>query len=212
MKYLSTAVCAAAILAAGPALAADNPAWTWGQVQYTSMTSGDDNADQWGIDLSMGFADMFHVQASYFDGDMGEDWSGLGTDEYDGWKLTAGVHPHLSDRTDAVFNLNYTSYDIDHTREDVSMWGFGAGLRHMLTDRFEINGMVNWNRGDVDHVPSDEDDFTFISWQVGGRYLFNDNISAGLTYSDSDIGSAAGLLLGGGSLKLDLRYQFADFF
>lgn len=210
MKILGTAVCAAAILAAGSALAADNPAWTWGQAQYTSMTSGDDNADQWGIDLSMGFADMYHFQVSYFDGDSGYN-DGSGTDKYDGWKITAGVHPALSSSTDAVFNINYTTIDIDHTREDVSMWGFGAGLRHMLTDRFELTGMINWNRGDVDHWESYEDDFTFISWEVGGRYLFNEAISAGLTYSDSDATGGIGMLLGG-SLKLDIRYQFADFF
>lgn len=209
MKYLSTAVCAAAILAAGPALAADNPAWTFGQANYTSYTSGDDNADSWGIDLSMGIADLYHVQLGYFDGDSGTDWDGDGSDNYDGWKITAGVHPALNDRTDAVFNLNYTSYDLDHTREDISTWGFGAGLRHMLTDRFELTGMVNWDRGDIDHISNS--DFTFISWEVGGRYLFNNNVSAGLTYRDSDIGSDFDWL-GGGSLKLDIRYQFADFF
>ncbi|MBW7929857.1 MAG: hypothetical protein H3C57_00925 [Gammaproteobacteria bacterium] len=203
MKYLSTAVCAAAILAAGPALAADNPAWTYGQAQYTSFTSGDDNADQWGIDLSMGIADLYHVQVSYFDGDNGTDWDDDGTDNYDGWRLIAGVHPAISDRTDAVFNLRYTSVDTDHTNRDSSAWGLGAGLRHMLTDNFELAGMINWDRGDVDH--DSDSDFTTTSWEVGGRYLFNNAVSAGLTYND-------GSGWGASSLKLDVRYQFADFF
>ena len=201
MKYLSTAVCAAAVLAAGSAFAGDNPAWTWGQGQFTSMSSGDDSSDELGLTGSIGIADLFHVQASYLNGTSGI--TGGPDQDYDGWRLVGGVHPHIGANTDAVFNLRYTSYNLDDTSNDVDAWGVGAGLRHMLTDKVELNGMINWDRADVDHVSNGKS--TNVSWEVGGRYLVTPEFSAGVTYNDS-----GSVYYGGGSMTLDLRYQFRD--
>ncbi len=205
MKLINTAVLAAAALAVAPAFAGDNPAWTWGQVNYSQASSVDETADSFGIDASMGIADLFHVQVGYFDGDMGA--SGPESD-YDGWRLTAGVHPHIGANTDAVFNIRYTSLDIDDTNEDLNAWGLSAGLRHMLTDKFEINGAINWDRYDIDH---DSTDFTITGWTVGGRYLVTPEFSVGVSYSDADVRGAGYGYFGGGSTNIDLRYQFPDF-
>lgn len=198
MKYLSTAVCAAAVLAAGPALAGDNPAWTWGQIDYSQSSSGDDTSDAFGLGGSLGIADLFHVQLGYENGTLGND---LGPDQdYDGYTITVGVHPHIGAATDAVFNVSYGKFNLDDTRYDVDGWGLGAGLRHMLTDQFEINGMIDWTRSSIDHVSNG--DSTDLSWTVGGRYLITPAISAGVSYTDA----------GEGTGTIDLRYQFADLF
>lgn len=198
MKYLSTAVCAAAVLAAGPALAGDNPAWTWGQIDYSQASSGDDTSDAFGLGGSLGIADLFHVQLGYQNGTIGNDF---GPDQdFDGYTVTAGVHPHIGAATDAVFNVSYSKFNLDDTNNDVDGWGLGAGLRHMLTDQFEINGMIDWTRSSIDHVSNG--DSTDLSWTVGGRYLITPAISAGVSYTDA----------GEGTGTIDLRYQFADLF
>lgn len=205
MRYLSTAVCAAAVLAAGSAFAGENPAWTWGQIGYTSSSSGDDTTDAFGLNGSLGIADLFHFQVGYVNGSIGDVFGGPDQD-YDGYSIVAGVHPHIAAGTDAVFNLRYQDMDRDDTNEDIDGWGLGAGLRHMLTDQFELNGMINWDRYSVDHVSNG--DGTVVSWTVGGRYLATPALSVGVSYTDADktaffVGDAA---------TLDVRYQFGDLF
>lgn len=202
MKILSVAACAMAALVAAPVFAADNPAWTYGQLQYQQSTSGDDTADAYGIVGSLGMADLFHVQAEYAGGNVGYS----GDDDYDQFRIIAGVHPAVGPNTDAVFNLRYTNIDFDDNGEDdIDVWGVGAGLRHMLTDKFELNGMINWDRYNPDHNSSDT---TVASWSVGGRYLVTPNFSAGVSYSDA--GNIGGYSLITGAATIDVRYQFGD--
>lgn len=203
MKNLGTAVCAVAFLAAAPAFAGDNPAWTYGQVQYQQSTSGDDTADAIGIAGSLGIADLFHVQAEFASGNFGTS----GDDDYDRYSIIAGVHPAVGPNTDAVFNIRYSSMDPDDSSDDLDAWGVGAGLRHMLTDKFELNGMINWDRYSEDNS---SDDLTAVSWTVGGRYLMTPNVSAGVSYTD--FGNVGGSIysFAGGAATIDVRYQFGD--
>lgn len=205
-KYLTAAIGAAAALALSPAMAADGLGYTWGQLGYSQSTSGDSTTDAFGVDASVGFADLFHIQLGYVDGTIGEgDWDGSTWRDldYDGYHVVLGVHPHVGANTDAIFNLRYTKIDLDRTRDDLSAFGIGAGLRHMLTDKLEVNGMINWDRWDVDHV---SDDFTTVSWAVGGRYLITPEFSLGIGYDNGDNE------YGVGTATIDFRYQFRDLF
>ncbi len=204
MKILSTAAFAMAALVAAPAFAA-GPAWTYGQLGYTQYTSGDDTSDSFNLDGSLGIADLFHVQAQYSNGTFGcsDECSDV---DFDGYKIVAGVHPHVGPNTDAVLNVRYSKLNLDDTDNDTDGWGLGAGLRHMLTDKFEVNAMISWDSMDVDHT---DYDYTISSWSVGGRYLMTPALSVGVTYSDGDTASSYNFF-GGGSATVDLRYQFGD--
>lgn len=204
MKIFSTAVCAVAALVAIPALAAEGPAWTYGQLGYTQISSFD-NSDSFNLDGSLGIADLFHVQAQYRNGQFGDFGEGDDNTDFDTWTITAGVHPHVGASTDAVFDVRYTNIDIHDTNNDADAWGLGAGLRHMMTDKLELNAMINWDRISPDNS---NEHLNNSSWTVGGRYMMTPALSAGVSYTDSD--STGFLGFGGGAATVDVRYQFGD--
>jgi hypothetical protein len=196
-----------ALVAAVPAVAAE-PDWTYAQLAYLRADSGDDATDGFRLDGSLAFADMFHVQAGYVDASLGV--TGGEDIDFDGYRFAVGVHPMVGENTHAVADIQYFDYSYDGTAgnpdNDVDGVGVGVGLRHMLTDEVEVNGMAWWNEGSEDDAisPGTDEDFSDISLEIGGRYRFNENLSAGVTVTTNDS------LAGGDSAKIDLRYSFAD--
>ena len=83
-------------------------------------------------------------------------------------------------------------------------FGVGIGLRHMLTPNVEVSGLAWWNEGSDDDNLGNDNDFSDISLELGGRYLFTDNLSLGVTIVTNDS------IVGGDSAKIDVRWQFGD--
>lgn len=200
MKKLTMALWATAALAGAGTAVAENPAWTYGQLGYLRADSGDDANWAGQIKGSLAFAETFHFQAEYLDGEVGAPGGDL---DFDGYQLTLGAHPSVGENTDAVVAIRYFDATLEAPGGDLDEDGFGigAGLRHMLTSNVEVMGMAWWDEGEEDLLGGGSDDFTDISFEIGGRYLFNDNISAGVTIDQSDSED---------SVLIDVRYQFDD--
>lgn len=207
MRMMSKALVASAVLAAPAVTLADGPAWTYGQFGYLRADSVSDTTDAFSTRGSLGFADNFHFQGEYLDGDIGYD-SGV---DFDGYILTLGANPSVGESTDAIFAIRYfdLTYDTSPSDVDYDGYGIGVGLRHMFADNVELNASAWWNEGEgeIDLGGSDGDeDVSDISLELGGRYFFNDNISAGVTVITNDLKAL------GDSATIDVRYQFADLF
>lgn len=208
MKTLNKALCAAVALALPGLALGDNPAWSYGQLGYFRADSGDDSTDAYRVKGSLGFAENFHVQAEWIDGEYGitDDFN---NQDFDGYRFVLGWNPSVGANTDAVVQLQYFDLEADSVSPggsdiEVDGFGLGAGLRHMLTEKVELNAMAWWNEAEWDDGSSKED-FSDISLEVGGRYLFNDSISAGVTVVVNDpIADHAD------SMTIDFRWQFAD--
>jgi hypothetical protein len=201
MKKVTMALWAAAALAATGTAVAENPAWTYGQLGYIRADSGDDATDGFRVKGSLGISENFHFQAEYVDGTIG----GSPDIDFDGYQVQVGANPSVGASTDAVVALRYfdLTYDASGGDDDVDGFGLGLGLRHMLADAVEVNAMAWWDEGEEDFGTSDED-FSDISLELGGRYLFTDNFSAGVTVITNDS------MTSGDSATIDLRYQFDD--
>lgn len=204
MKKLTMALCAAAALGGAATAAAENPAWTYGQLGYFRADSVDDTTDGFNLKGSLGIAENFHVQAEYVDGDIGDN-----TDiEFDGYTVVLGAHTGVSNSTDALVEIRYfdLSYDLPNNGVDYDGFGLGVGLRHMLADNVEVNARAWWNDGEGDISGfTDDTDVEDVSLVLGGRYMFTDNVSAGVTIITNDVMTA-----GGDSANIDVRYQFGD--
>jgi hypothetical protein len=200
MKNVSKALLAVAAVAVPGIVLGENPAWTYGQVGYYRADSGDDATDGFQVKGSLGFAENFHFQAEYIDGTIGTPGSDI---DFDGYELTIGAHPSVGENTDAVLAFHYFDSTVEDIPTDLDSDGFGigAGLRHMLTSNVEVNAMAWWDEGEVDLSGGGNEDFTDIRFEIGGRYLFNDNFSAGVTIDQGDDLD---------SVLIDVRYQFDD--
>ena len=99
--------------------------------------------------------------------------SGLDFDE-----TVIGMEYHISiaPKTDLTTNLKYINQNTD-LASDADGYGAGIGVRHWLMDKVEVDANVDYK--DVD----DKDDTRL---EVGARYYFNDTISAGVGYSNSE--------------------------
>lgn len=209
MKTLNKALCAAVALALPGVALSDNPAWTYGQVGYYKADSGDDSTDGYRIKGSLGFAENFHFQAEWLDGDLDESFYGSSTD-FDGYRIVLGANPSVGANTDAVVQIQYFDLDYDYTggKTTVDGWGVGGGIRHMIADRVEVNGMIWWNEAEWEDKGSNyTEDFSDVSLEIGGRYLFTDALSVGLTVVTNDP-----IAEHSDSLTIDLRWQFNDLF
>ena len=182
-------------------LAVAGPSWTYFDAGYNRADSGDDETDGFQLEGSFGFADKYHVQATYYDGEVGGSGGSGDNPDYDGYRLAAGINPAVTDGTDFVFQIGYFDLEEDDTglRDDsVDGYDLRVGLRSMLTDNVEIFGYVNTVIGEADcdnggtcsilNVRADDgDDFTEISAIVGGQYLFTDNIGLTLKYEQDGL-------------------------
>ncbi|MGI9292066.1 MAG: hypothetical protein ACR2QG_12430 [Gammaproteobacteria bacterium] len=183
-------------------LAVAGPNWTYADIGYNRADSGDEETDGFQLQGSFGFADKYHVQATYFDGEVGGNGGANSNPDYDGYRISLGINPAVTDNTDFVFQIGYFDLEEDDSDVDgddsVDGYELRVGLRSMLTDNVEIFGYVNTAIGEADCdnggacnilgvVAADGDDFTEISAIVGGQYLFTDNIGLSLQYEQDGL-------------------------
>lgn len=182
-------------------LAVAGPSWTYADIGYVRADSGDDETDAFEIEGSFGFADKYHIQASYADGENGDVGNG---EDFDGYEIRAGINPAVTDNTDFVFQVGY--FDVSQetpSDDDVDVDGYilSVGMRSMFTDQVELSAFVDSVTGEVDSdacgaaavagcPAEDGDDITDIILRVGGQYFFTDNLSLNIEYEDGDDSSA----------------------
>ena len=213
MKKLGTGILAAsALLLAGTASAATSglPQWTYGQVGYFQADStGKDQTDAYTVEGSLQFLDVMHFQASYINGSLG---AGPVTNDFDGYQLTLGYHPAITESSQAVFNVIYydSNYKVDEGSDpERDGYGLGIGFRSNVTDHVEASAIAYWTNsniknGNFDFCSGSNCDSTNVSLQFGGRWNFTKAISAGATVilGDDVIGSGAD------SMNVDVRWTF----
>jgi hypothetical protein len=212
MNKLGTALLSASALLVAGTAAAELPEWTYGQLGYYQADSfGDEQTDGVTVDASVGFLDVWHFQAGYIDGSLGQ---GSVTNDFDGWNVTLGAHPAINDKSQLVVNGYYfdTSYDNDTVSLGSSIdrdgFGFGVGVRTNVTDKVEASAIANWTDATFDEDNVSDEDATSISVVLGGRYNWTKNFSTGATVviNDPVIVSAGS---SNNSMNLDVRYTFA---
>lgn len=215
MKKLGTALLSASALLVAGTAAAELPEWTYVQAGYYQADSiGDEQTDGYTLDASLGFLDIWHIQAGYIDGSLGD--FGVQND-FDGWNVTIGAHPAINEKSQLVVNFNYfdTSYDLDGG-EGGSLgrdgYGVGVGVRTNVTDKVEASVIANWT--DASFSGASDFDQTSVSVVFGGRYNWTKDFSTGATVVINDptiVGEAS--LFGGSSnsMNLDVRWTFGGF-
>ncbi len=157
------------------------PAWTYVDLGYVIGDSdeeefGDGDTSGYLLRGSIGLGGLFHVQASYSDTEIQDI-------EFDGYGISVGVHPALSDSTDLFVDIGYDTQSFDGSDIDMDTTFVATGLRSMITDNFELNARVSINAIDIDTL----EDQTDVGFGVGGQYFFNDNIGVGIDWSRRDV-------------------------
>jgi len=185
MKKLILALAAFAL--SGVAVA--GPSWTYVDLGYVRADSGDNDADAYGIAGSFGFGELFHVNAVWVDGTDSDD------DDFDSYRIGAGLHPAVTDDTDLVLEIGYATISSDDFSNDPSWVDLTLGVRSMITDRFELNAAIVTAVGDDDIGGADG--FTEVGINIGGQYFFNDAISINVVGSDEVV-------------KFGVRWSFGD--
>lgn len=107
------------------------------------------------------------------------------------YQLGIGYHTPIAESTDAVANISYVNLELEGSlgnataSVDESGYGAGVGVRHMFSDQLEGDASVDY---------IDINDFSDTSVSVGGRFHFNETISAGLGYTSGDEDTVSGTL------------------
>jgi len=187
----------AAMAITGTAVAGPN--WTYVDAGYVRGSSGNEDTDGFSLQGSVGFAEIWHAQLDYSDGEANGGKSSGGTDN-DGYTFTVGVNPAVSDTTDLVFDLSYFDIDNDTASSSSSVdgYGLGVGLRTMWTDQLEVNGGAEVVSGDAGGSNSD---FTNVIVSVGGVYSFTDNVAVSMDVANGGI-------VGGNAARFGVRWNF----
>jgi len=178
---MKKAMIAVAALAFSGAAAANGPAWTYIDAGAVFVDSGDDQTTGGAIEGSFGL-DLFHVNGSYV---LFQDVEGLGDDgeedDLDGFRVGVGIHPAITDSTDLVVEVGYSTFSADDSDADPDAIDLTLGVRSMITDQLELNAFVVTARGDTD---TDAGDFQDAGISIGGQYFFTDNFSVNASGSE----------------------------
>jgi len=195
MKKAILALAATAVT--GTAVA--GPSWTYVDLGYLRSSSISNDIDGYEVAGSIGFADMWHAQASY--GTQEVDGGGVEIDKY--YSVNVGVHPAITDNTDFVADVGYTKWDIENGNSP-KVYTLGLGVRSMLTEKMELSALLTTQSGDLDAGAND--DLTNIVPELGGQYFFTDNVSVNVAYA---WGNTEGVVLGtGNQAKFGVRWSF----
>jgi hypothetical protein len=204
---------AAALLAPGLALAAENMPWTYLEAGYIPKIGYDDfNADAGQLTGSIGFLGMGHAQVEYTDGsveDFGDD------SDFDGYRLVVGGHNQLGENTQLIGDLTYFDYSYDGGEgfggADLDGLGLGVGLRHALNSRAEVSAELWYLDGEAKWDGGGSEDFNSTILEIKGRYNWTKNLSTGLT------AFLGGTFFGGGNyfdnsnfVRADIRWAFGN--
>ena len=180
MRMTRLCMFAGAASVAGAAIADSGPKYTFGELAYTRVDyeDFDVDGDLFGIAGSIAVTDMFHLFATYDDGELEGDGGGdvdASTVEFGG-----GINYALSDTMDIVGQLAWVSAEFDAGRFggiDEDGYRVSGGLRAMMTPQFELNGGLTY-------VDIEDADDTAI--EFGGVYSFTDlfAVTAGASIGD----------------------------
>lgn len=125
-----------------------------------------------GFDLvgSLAVTDMLFLTATFsdteFDFNIDATEAGVGV----------GGHTPLSEQTD-LFGI-FALIDAEIGSNDESGYGFDFGLRHLLNDQVELEGGFGYQ---------DVYDESGTSFTIGGRYHFENAVSATISFSNTEI-------------------------
>jgi hypothetical protein len=215
---------AAALMAPGLALAAENMPWTYIEAGYIPKIGFDDNdgddntADAGQLTGSIGFLGMGHAQVEYTNGD-------AANTDFDGYRLVVGAHNQLGENTQLIGDLTYFDYSYDGGEgctvfncisDDIDTDGFGVGLglRHAINSRMEIAGQFWYLDGNVEQGNDDADVNTTIL-ELRARYNWTKQFSTGVTafiggafFGAGSVGSS--FLDTGDFYRLDARWSFGN--
>lgn len=196
-------------LLAGPALA-DAPKWTYVQAGYYQLDGYDSELDVQGLQLqgSIGFAERWHAQASWLEGDMDIDDENA---DLQGYRVSVGSHVPVTGDLQLVSDLFY--FDIERDADDqlfvdgdTDGYGVGVGLRTVLADKVDLYGLVNWTSADVT-LDDESTDYTDFGLSIIGRYNWTPAFSTGVQFNVND-SSLFGPLISTESAVIDLRWSF----
>jgi hypothetical protein len=143
--------------------------YTFAELLYLTGEVDDEDADGFQLGGSYAFNENFHVVGSYTTSDI--DVPG-GDVDADVLALGIGYHMPVADKLDLVAELQllHAEFDFSGGDDDENGWSLGAGVRYWLADKVELNG-------GLEHVDLEDDDTGIL---IGGRYYFDERISAGL--------------------------------
>lgn len=192
-------VAASAVVWSGAALA-EGPNWTYIDAGFWQGSEiGDGDNDLLSLEGSIEVFDNYHIAVEYVDGSAAVPGTGDDDTDIDGWEVTVGGHPAMTDNTDFVFEAFYFDLSADDFDDgtgnvngpDTDGFGTRIGLRSMYTDQVELHGNIEWRDGDIDDV-GDSNDLTQLAVNVGGQYFFTnvEQLSANIEASISDDTSA----------------------
>ena len=216
MKKLGTGLLAASALLVAGTASAELPDWTYVQAGYYQADStGKDQTDGFTVAGSLGFLDVWHIQADYINGSLG---IGPINNDFDGYQIALGAHPAITESTQLVVNGIYfdSNVDIDNA-DNINRDGYGAGVgfRSNVTDKVEASAVGYWTYENIDKSPfnicnssSDNCDATNVSLVLAGRYNWTKDFSTGATLTLGDA------VIGGGSsdsMNIDERWTFGGF-
>jgi len=215
MKKLGTGLLAASALLVAGTASAELPDWTYVQAGYYQADSvGDDQTDGFTIAGSLGFLDVWHIQADYINGSLG---FGSINNDFDGYQITLGAHPAITESTQLVVNGIFFRENVDvQNADNVNRDGLGAGVgfRSNVTDKVEASVVGYWTYENIDQGPlgfcdnnDDSCDATNVSIVFGGRYNWTKDFSTGATLivGDPNVGGSAD------SMNIDVRWTFGGF-
>ena len=215
MKKAMIAVAAMAVSGAATA----GPAWTYvdGGIVFTESTG--DTPVGAKLTGSFGF-DLFHVNGSYttisdsIDVTEIEDITDQidDSDDYDVWRIGAGIHPAITDNTDMFLEIGYSSGEGDNSDVEPDGIDFTAGVRSMITDNFELGAAAVLVIGDADFcgpgsTDNCDDDVQDTGLRVFGQYFFTDNFSLNVTATQG-VSIETGNIGGGDSFQVGGRWSF----
>ena len=183
MKLKEITHCRLAMLAFSGAASAEGPYWTYIDAGIKFLDSGDDQTTGGVLEGSLGLG-VFHANLEYQlikDAELGDFFDDT-ADDFDQYRIGIGVHPAVSDTTDAVVELGYNIGSFDDFDADPDFWDLRLGVRSMLfDDKLELNAFTVLAMGDSD---SELGDFTNTTILLGGQYFFTDSISLSVEATD----------------------------
>ena len=216
---MKKAIIALAAMAASSAAVA-GPSWTYIDGAYLRGSSaeqaGTDKVQGYELAGSFGFANIWHVAGAY--GAAENDVGPNAAEIEDYYTITGGVHPAITDNTDFVAEIGYTSWallntpvnSVATTSQDATAYDLTVGVRSMLSDRFELNGFLTYQAGDTDAASGTKDKFQIFAPSVGGQYFFTDALSVNLAYTWGDVQSSVtgGTFIAADTARFGVRWSF----
>lgn len=164
---------------------------------YNYIEASVSKIDDDGVDNSYGISGSYDIAPNVnvlgsFDTARVDDIFNMKTD-VNQTSLGIGYHTSVGENTDVTTNIRYVNYEGVVNSGNTSLvvdangYGLGAGVRHMFSEQLEGNAAI-------DHTKIDDSNISDTSVSLGGRFHFNANTSAGMSYKSGDEDEVSGTL------------------